>query len=275
MAISYTQQAKFPLHEDGGYNWGAIINGVFEALDRGFELTFEAGQDISAGDCVALKSDGAIYKALCTDQTLTPAIGFAPYDIDEGDEGKVRGFGWIDVDTSWSAGADESWSPGEAVYVGDEPGRLSKVHQSWANYLGYAKSHTTADYTTRIFIEPRLRGNRLVDSLVIGSQAVFAAEVDNGQSGANKTIDWTAGNKQMVILTADCTFTFTAPKGPTNLVLRLVQDATGGRDPVWPAAVKWSGASEPGWTAAGNSVDIVCFYYDGNNYYGSDLLDVR
>ena len=33
MAISYTPHFNFPLHEDGGKNWGAIINGVFEDID--------------------------------------------------------------------------------------------------------------------------------------------------------------------------------------------------------------------------------------------------
>lgn len=33
MAISYTTNFNWPLHDDAGENWGAIFNGVLEDLD--------------------------------------------------------------------------------------------------------------------------------------------------------------------------------------------------------------------------------------------------
>jgi len=96
----------------------------------------------------------------------------------------------------------------------------------------------------------------------------FDAEFDNGNSGASDTISWKVGNKQKSTLTANCTYTFTAPSGPCNLILHIVQDTTAGWDITWPAAVKWLGA-EPTWTDGGNSKTIlVSFYYDGTNYWG-------
>lgn len=85
-------------------------------------------------------------------------------------------------------------------------------------------------------------------------------------------IDWTDSNKQKKDLTANTTFTFTAPPGPCNLVLMLIQDATGSRTVTWPAAVKWPGGTAPTLSTAANAEDIVTFYYNGTNYYGLSAL---
>lgn len=271
-AISYTSEAKFPLSEDGGYNWGAIINGVFEALDRGMELTFSAGENIAAGDVVALKSNGSVYKAKATDQALTPAIGIAPSAITSGQEGKVRGFGYIDVDTSYSCGASVSWSPGDPAYVGTVAGRLSKTRTSWSGPIGWCKQVTDGSFDTRFFLAPAHRRSEMFLDAKFQNGATFWREVAIGASGAAKTIDWTQGNKQAVILSADCEFTFTAPAGPCNLVLRLVQDGTGSRLVTWPGSVKWPAGTAPTLTTTTWAEDLVCFYYNGISYYGGSIL---
>ncbi len=101
--------------------------------------------------------------------------------------------------------------------------------------------------------------------------AVFDAEVARGTFSTTTTIDWTAGNKQTVTLGANVNFNFTAPPGPANLILRLVQDGVGSRNPGWPATVKWAGGTEPIWSTAASSVDIASFYYNGTSYYGAGL----
>jgi hypothetical protein len=106
-----------------------------------------------------------------------------------------------------------------------------------------------------------------------GANTAYFAETDNGNSGTADTIDWTASNKQKSTLTGNCTFTFTAPGGPTSLILRLVQDATGSRTVTWPASVKWPGGIAPTLTTTANQIDIISFYYDGTNYYGNSSLN--
>lgn len=104
--------------------------------------------------------------------------------------------------------------------------------------------------------------------VTFGRTACFSAEVDNGNSGAADTVDWTVGNKQKSTLTGDCTYTFDPdPIGPCSLTLRLIQDGTGGRDATWPGEVTWLG-TEPTWSdgAAGKSI-VVSFYYDGSTYW--------
>ena len=111
--------------------------------------------------------------------------------------------------------------------------------------------------------------NKTYDDAILSGEAYFESEIDNSNSGAAKTIDWTAGNKQKVTLSANCTFTFTAPTGPTNLLLKMTQDGTGSRTVTWPAAVKWPQGIDPTLSTGAGDIDIVTFYYDGTNYYGA------
>jgi hypothetical protein len=98
---------------------------------------------------------------------------------------------------------------------------------------------------------------------------VYDQVVANGNSGAAATINWTNGAVQKITLTANCTFTFTAPIGVCKLALQLTQDGTGSRTATWPAAVKWSGAAAPTLSTAAGATDWVTFIYDGTNYWGT------
>jgi hypothetical protein len=265
MTTSYTPEMKLPLQEDGGYNWGAIINGVLELLDKGFELTFTFGESVSAGDVVAIKTEGAdhgkIYKAASGDSTLTPAIGIAPSAVTSGNEGKVRHFGWIDIDTSYAAGVNPSWSPGEYAYVDDVAGRLTKSWTDKPDAVGFSKSWTDANYNTRFVIMPQHPYDARFGRMRLDADVHFDAEYDNGNSGASLAIDWANGNKQKVTLT-------------DALTLKLVQDAGGTNTVTWPATVKWASGTAPTLTAAGDAIDLIALHFDGTNYYGSAVLNL-
>lgn len=99
------------------------------------------------------------------------------------------------------------------------------------------------------------------------------SEDDDGNSSTADTIDWSTGNFHKSTMTGNCTYTFTAPSGPTTLLLKLVQDATGSRTATWPATVKWQSGTAPTLSTAASAVDIISFYYDGTNYYGSAGLN--
>lgn len=114
---------------------------------------------------------------------------------------------------------------------------------------------------------------KMVDNVEFAKTAVFDTEVDNGNSGTSDTINWTAGNKQKSTMTGNVTYTFTAPAGPCNLILRLIQDAGGTNTATWPASVKWAGGTKPVIAAGSNDVSIVAFYFDGTSYHGTALLD--
>ena len=114
-----------------------------------------------------------------------------------------------------------------------------------------------------------------VNGTLLAQQINFQSEYSIGNSGTTKTINWTNGNKQYITLTGNCTFTFTAPSGPTNILLRIIQDATGGRTITWPAGVKWPSAVVPTLSTTASAEDIVTCYYNGTNYYCQIGLDFR
>jgi hypothetical protein len=67
---------------------------------------------------------------------------------------------------------------------------------------------------------------------------------------------------------------------PTNLkvgtyILRVRQDATGGRTLAWNAAFKWTAQTAPTLTTTASAVDVFSFFSDGSLLYGSFLPDVR
>jgi hypothetical protein len=111
------------------------------------------------------------------------------------------------------------------------------------------------------------------DQMSLLQTCTFVAEVDNGTPTTTLTIDWNSGQKQRVILGGNVTFSFTDPPGPCNLMLKMSQDATPPRDPVWPASVLWAGGAEPTWSVGASDVDIIAFYFDGTNYYAVGSLD--
>ena len=119
-------------------------------------------------------------------------------------------------------------------------------------------------------------GDISFDSVVeITETAYFDTETDNGNSSTTDTIDWTRGNKQKSILTANCTFTFIEPAGACSLILKLVQDGSGSRTVTWPADVLWPNNTAPTLTTTAAAVDLMSFYYDGTDFYGLAGFDFR
>lgn len=133
------------------------------------------------------------------------------------------------------------------------------------------KTTATQTLTNKTLTSPTMT-SATTDDIQVTGEAYFDAEVDNGNSGTEKTIDWTAGNKQKITLTGNCTFTFTDPSGPCNLILRLIQDGTGSRTVTWPATVKWPEATAPTLTTTASGEDIIALYWNGTNYYCQSSL---
>jgi hypothetical protein len=104
--------------------------------------------------------------------------------------------------------------------------------------------------------------------------AGFASEFNAGNSSTAATINWNNGQRQVLTLTGSpAVLTFTAPTtGVGNFMLRIVQDATGGRTITWPASVRWPGGTAPTINTAAATVHIVSFYYNGTLYYGVGSL---
>jgi len=95
----------------------------------------------------------------------------------------------------------------------------------------------------------------------------FRGEVDNGNSGAAKTIDWGMGQKQKLTLTAACAISYTDPPGVGNFILKLVQGGAGGYTVTWPGTVKWPSSVIPVISPALGNEDLISVYFDGSTYY--------
>lgn len=103
--------------------------------------------------------------------------------------------------------------------------------------------------------------------------ADFGSGVSLGDLGATPTINWTSGNKQKGTLSANAVVSFVAPNGWGNLMLELVQDATGGRSVTWPAAVLWGGGTPPDFSSmSAGEIALVALFYDGTNYLAEARL---
>lgn len=98
----------------------------------------------------------------------------------------------------------------------------------------------------------------------------FNSEISNGNSGSSFTVNWTSGSRQtLTINAATATLSFTAPIGVSSLLLRVVQDATGGRLVIWPSTVQWVSGAPPVLSTGANAVDIISLYWNGTNYYST------
>lgn len=112
---------------------------------------------------------------------------------------------------------------------------------------------------------PVLSGVReLVNRLAAGTEV-------SSSSGSALTLDWSRAHYQSVTLTANCAFTF-LPTADTVaaalLVLRVIQDGTGGWAPTWPTSVLWPAGSAPTITVGAGAIDLIVFYTDGTYFYG-------
>ena len=86
------------------------------------------------------------------------------------------------------------------------------------------------------------------------------------------TVDWSLGNKATMTFGAGDigTFAFTNPANPANFVLKLVQDTTGGRVvTAWDTDIKWANGTIPTLSTGAGAIDIIAFFWDGTNYFGT------
>ena len=93
----------------------------------------------------------------------------------------------------------------------------------------------------------------------------------------DESIDWTLGNKFHLLLVSGGTATFAVnPVNPCNLVLKVLQDGSGGNALAWAVTtgeIYWAGggvtngAGKPTITTTADAADIISFYYDGNDKY--------
>ena len=90
-----------------------------------------------------------------------------------------------------------------------------------------------------------------------------------GNSGATQTLSLSSGTVQTVTMTGNCTFTMPTATAGKSFVLIATQDATGSRTATF-TSVKWPAGTAPTLTTtASTGRDILTFFSDGTNWYGT------
>ena len=92
-----------------------------------------------------------------------------------------------------------------------------------------------------------------------------------GTVGATHTFDLTNGTVQTATLTSAtaCTFTMPTATAGKSFVLLIKQPASGSTTTATFTGVKWSGGTAPTITATLGRLDVISFFADGTNWYGS------
>jgi len=179
-------------------------------------------------------------------------------------------------DTNVSTDLSEGTSTETTVDVNSSDGSNATLVAASASRAGLL---TKAKFDEIVVNSGKTGVTTEISSVVEDSSPELGGEMDCGAHSigftqqsttgdGTTTIDWKLGNKFQFTWGAQAnTFTFTAPSNPCNLLMKMIQDGTGGRDATWPANVKWLG-DEPTWTDGGVSkVMLVSMYYDGTDYW--------
>jgi hypothetical protein len=92
-----------------------------------------------------------------------------------------------------------------------------------------------------------------------------------GTVGATHTFDLTNGTVQTATLTSGTAATFTMPTATAgkSFVFLVKQPASGSTTTATFTGVKWSGGTAPTITATLGRLDVISFFADGTNWYGS------
>jgi hypothetical protein len=117
-------------------------------------------------------------------------------------------------------------------------------------------------------------GNTTLNGTTIDKSNTLSQTLTDGA-----TINWDVALGRVATLTLGAAGRTMA--APTNLkvgtyILRVYQDATGSRTiTTWNSVFKWTAAVAPVLSTGANKLDIITFFSDGTNLYGSYLPDMR
>ena len=115
---------------------------------------------------------------------------------------------------------------------------------------------------------------------VVSVEGSIGSPAQTATGDGTTIIDWDLGNFLLLQLDNAGTnedVSFTAPTNPGVYVLKIIQGTSGGATaPTWDAEVKWVGGVAPTLTTtATTGTDLIKFFFDGTNYYGTVASDFQ
>ena len=146
-----------------------------------------------------------------------------------------------------------SWNAGGDLVVGGD-----------LTVTGNDIKSSTATAITMSGADVSMQGNTAFKNVTDGVVAI-------GTVGASHTFDLTNGTLQTATLTSATAVTFTMPTATAGkrFTFLVKQPASGSTTTATFTGVKWSGGSAPTITATLGRLDIINFYADGTNWYGT------
>lgn len=99
--------------------------------------------------------------------------------------------------------------------------------------------------------------NPTVQTLTFGSPIVW-----NVTNGGNAVVTLTSSGSALNITNPVAGYTYT---------IRIIQGAGGSRTiGTWPTGTRWPGGTAPVLSTTAGQMDLIVFFYDGSNYYGTN-----
>jgi hypothetical protein len=182
----------------------------------------------------------------------------------------VTGKIYVAIDT----GKVFRWSGSVYVEISPSPGSTDSVTEGSTN-LYYTNTRADARITAAVGVTvASLTGSETLTNKVLTNPTVnnyTEGVVAIGTVSSASTLSLTSGTVQTATLTAStaCTFTMPTATAGKSFVLLLKQAASTGNGTATFTSVKWSGGTAPTITATAGRMDILSFFADGTNWYGS------
>lgn len=139
---------------------------------------------------------------------------------------------------------------------------------SFNNITGYTASGATGTTSTNlVFSTTPTITTPVLTNPTITAYLETAPAIANSSTAV--TLALASGTVLSYTLTGNCTFTMPTATSGTSFIVKLIQDATGGRTAVF-TGVKWPGGTVPTiTTTASTGVDIISFVCIASIWYGN------
>jgi trimeric autotransporter adhesin len=160
-----------------------------------------------------------------------------------------------------TTGSAPTWASAAAqVYPG--AGIANSTGTAWGTSYTTSGTGTVAVLATTPTITTPVLTNPTITAYLETAPAI-------ANSGTATTLALASGTVLSYTLNGNCTFTMPTATNGTSFIVRLIQDATGGRTATF-TGVKWPGGTVPTiTTTASSGVDIISFVCIASVWYGN------
>ena len=159
-----------------------------------------------------------------------------------------------------------------ALVIGGGAGVAPSTTTTATGALTFLGTPTSANFAALLTDETGTGLNVFATAPTL-SNPTITAYLETAPAIANSstavTLALASGTVLSYTLTGNCTFTMPTATSGTSFIVRLIQDATGGRTAVF-TGVKWPGGTVPTiTTTASTGVDIISFVCIASIWYGN------